>query len=127
MNQKTTIGLVIVLILALAGVWWLQSANTPEGEKPTAGPKALFEPPVGEVNQFEWVVSGQPPLKFVMNNGKWQMTEPVAGATETGVVSNDVAKFKDLKYSKAYPKGDADRPTDEMTGLNSPQRVAKLV
>ncbi len=136
MNPKTTIGLLVTLVVALAGLWWAQSSSQ-KGENPVAvGPKPLFDPPLGEMAEFEWVQAGSPPLKFTMQKDtaasgsvageKWRLVAPAVGPAEHYVVNNDVTKIKDLKYAKAYSKNDADRPTDEMAGLKDPQRRAKL-
>src|SRR5262245_28949475 len=126
MNPKTTIGLVIALIAALAGVWWAESSSQKPEDKTSTGRKALFDPPLADISEFEWVQSGSAPLKFVLQKDKWQMAAPMSGPTEHYVVNNDVTKLKDLKYSKAYPKSDPDRPTDELSGLQNAQRIAKL-
>src|SRR5438093_7188329 len=113
MNPKTTIGLLVALVVALVGLWWAESSSQKSEEKVAAGPKPLFDPALGEISEFEWVQSGSPPLKFVLQKDKWQLTAPVSGPTEHYVVNNDVTKIKDLKYAKAYSKSDPDRPTDE--------------
>ncbi len=126
MNQKTTVGLVIALVLAAIGVWWAESGGNAPTEKTASGPKALFDPPLTDVAEFEWMQEGSPALKLVMEKDKWRLTAPVAGSAEHFVVNGDVEKLKGLKYSTAYAKNNSDRPTDEMAGLQKPTRTAKL-
>jgi len=127
MNPKTTIGLVVALLIAVIGVWWAQSSSSKrDTETKRPGPKALFDPPIGELAGFEVKAGDAPAFAFVMEDGKWRMTAPVSGPSEHRTVSGDVGKVTGLKYVKAYSKDDPDRPTDEMTSLNDPPRVVKL-
>lgn len=126
MNQKTTIGLVLALVIAAVGVWWAESGSNAPAEKTASGPKSLFDPAIADVAEFEWMVEGATPLKFVMDKDKWRMTAPVAGAAEHFVVNGDVEKIKGLKYSVAYAKGNNERPSDELSGLQKPARIGKL-
>lgn len=128
MNPKTTIGLIIALVIALGGVWWAQSSAEKQQQKVPSGPRALFDPAVGEVVAFEIVqtAAGQP-MKFETGEDKkWRMTAPLSGPAEQFMVNGDVEKVKQLQYIRSYPQGDADRPTDEMTSLQSPNRIVKL-
>jgi hypothetical protein len=127
MNSKTTVGLAIALVLAVAGVWWAESSRQAESAKPAAGPKALFEPAPGEITGCEIVQAGPgAPFKFELQKDKWQMTAPTSGPAEHYVVNNAVTKIKDLKYVKAYPASDPERPTEDMTALKNPARIVKL-
>jgi hypothetical protein len=127
MNPKTTVGLIVALVVAIVGVWWAQSSSRPEGGEKHAGPKTLFDPAIGDVVGFEVVQtsSGQP-VKLKLDDGKWRMEAPTAGPGEQYVVTGDVNKLKGLTYVKSYSAGDADRPTDDMTSLKKPSKVVKL-
>jgi hypothetical protein len=127
MNPKTTIGLVIALLVGLVAVWWAESADRAKADKAPSGPKALIDPPMEEPVEFEWVAAGSPAIKCVLREEKWHMTAPIDGPTEHYVVNSDVTRLKDLKYIHAYPSGDADRPTADMAGLATPGRSVKLV
>lgn len=128
MNPKTTIGLVVALIIALAAVWWAQSSSVETEEVVAAGPKPLFDPPIGEVIAFEVVqtASGQP-MKFELGEDKkWRMTAPLSGPAEQFMITTDTGKVAQLEFVKSYPPDDSDRPTDEMTSLKNPTRIVKL-
>lgn len=135
MNPKTTIGLVIALILAVFGVWWAQSSSLSEQDKSTEATRLLFDPPLGEVQVFELVVtsSGQA-LRFEQEEAtadvgtakQWKMTSPITGPAEQHLVLSDVDRIKRQEYVKAYGPNDPDRPGDEMTSLKNPLRIVKL-
>lgn len=126
MNPKTTIFLVVALVVAVVGVWWAQSSSRQETRPRPAGPKELFDPPVGELTGFELKVGDAPALAFVMEDAKWRMTAPVSGPSEHWSVNGDVSKIKALKYVRTYAKDDPDRPTAGMSSLDAPRRIIKL-
>ncbi|MBN2562284.1 MAG: DUF4340 domain-containing protein [Phycisphaerae bacterium] len=127
MNPKTTIGLVVALIIAVIGVWWAQSSSSRnEPKEARLGPKALFDPPLGELTRFELQVGDSPAFVFEMADEKWRMTSPVRGPSEHWKVNSDATKIKNLKYAKAYGKDDAERPTAEMTSLDDPLRTVRF-
>ena len=53
MNQKTTIVLVLALILGLGIMWWAESSTNEGAEKTSSGPKALLDPPPGDITLFK--------------------------------------------------------------------------
>lgn len=127
MNPKTTIILIAALVLAVIGVWWAQS-SADKGivpEKPS-GPQALFEPALGELTGFELSMSDGPTFAFAMTDQKWRMTAPMDAASEHFKVAGDARQVSELKYSRAYRQGDADRPSAETTQLDNPPRIVKL-
>lgn len=128
MNPKTTIGLLAAVILAVGALWWAQSSAKLESQKPDAGPKALFDPAPEGVRVFEMVqASTGQSVKCEMGDDKnWRLTAPISGPAEQFVVTGDLSKVTELKYVKSFPPGDADRPTDDMTSLKTPQRIVKL-
>jgi hypothetical protein len=127
MNAKTTIGLVVALAIAVAGVWWAHSSGS-RGKGAPEAPKAkkLLDPPLEELRGFEIKIGSEPALVFEMQDDKWRMTAPVNWPSEVTNVSGDAAKIKDLEYIQAYSKDDPDRPTNEMTSLDNPLRIVKL-
>jgi len=129
MNVKTTIGLVAALLLAVIGVWWAQSRTAAPGEKPEAvtGPRALFDPPLGEITELEILPAEGPALAFKLVEAKWRLTQPVEGPAEHFTVANDVTKIKDLRAAVSFGPKDAERPAAEAAGLASPRRTVKLV
>lgn len=128
MNPKTTIGLVVLLVISIVGVWWVQSSTSnTEDTNTSGGPTSLFDPPIGDLSAMEVVLdSGEPALQFVRKDEKWRITAPVKGPAEHWAVQNDADKIKNLKTVKAYGPDAPERPTDDMTGLDAPRRVVKL-
>lgn len=135
MNPKTTIGLVLALIIAVGGVWWAQSSSRPELDKPSEPTRLLFDPPLGEVRAFEIVHTGSgQAIRFELSEStsdltaakSWRMTAPSPGPAEQHLVSSDVDRIKRQEYVRSYAPNDPDRPTDEMTSLKSPLRIVKL-
>lgn len=128
MNRKTTIGLVLALAIVLAALWWAQSpADKTENAMIDAGPKALIEPPLGDLAGFEVKVGDEPALVFEKANDRWRMKAPVEWPGDSSTVDADANRIKDLKYVQAYAKNDPDRPTDQMTSLAAPRRIVKLM
>lgn len=127
MNPRTTVGLIVALAVAVIGVWWAQSSTAPSGSALGAGPKPLFDPPIGELVAFEvGQTSTGKPVKLTFEDGKWLLSEPMTGPGDQSVVAADLQKLKNLAYVKSYPAGDPDRPTDEMTSLKNPLKIVKL-
>lgn len=127
MNPRTTVGLVVALVVAVVGVWWAQSSTREKAAQRVVAEKSLFDPAIGDVVGFEVVqTSSGRPFKFLIENEKWRMTEPTAGPGEHHVVTADVNKLKNLTVVKTYAANDPDRPTDEMTLLKTPPKIVKL-
>ncbi|MFQ5424711.1 MAG: hypothetical protein ACE5F9_12120 [Phycisphaerae bacterium] len=113
MNVRTTLGLVIALVVAVFGVWWATSSET-EDEAGHAGrtPTALVDPPLGELARFEIQIGSRPAAVFEMVEEKWRMTAPLKGPGEHFAVNADAQRIKDLKSVKAYGAGGPDRPDE---------------
>lgn len=126
MNPKTTIGLVVALVIALVGVWWAQSDSATDKPRPDAGPQRLFDISAMAVMGFEVKSGSAAACSFKKKDQQWEMISPIRGPGEQGAVSSDVAAIANLKYVTAYDTSDPDRPTEEMTSLASPRRVVKL-
>jgi hypothetical protein len=127
MNAKTTIALVIALVLALVGVWWAQSSKTEKKRAPEAAEaKKLLDPALGELRGFEIKTGSEPALVFEMRDKKWRMTAPLDWPADDASVNGDATRIKDLTYVQAYPKSDPDRPSNEQTSLENPLKIVKL-
>lgn len=128
MNPKTTVGLLVAVVLALGALWWAQSSTREDAEKVDAGPKSLFDPAPGDVRSIEIVQAstGQAIKIEKGDDDKWRLAAPISGPAEQYVVTGDVTKITGLQYVKAFPSGDADRPGDDLTSLKTPQRIVKL-
>ncbi len=126
MNPKTTIGLVVALILAVLGIWWIQSPSKPDSPVGAAGPKKLLDLRAGDITAFEVKTGSASAFCFTKIDGDWTMTAPISGQAEQATVSGEVGRFAGLDYVKAIPKDDPDRPTDKMTSLADPLKIVKL-
>lgn len=127
MNAKTTLTLVIALVIAVVALWWARSSTSKEGKSLAAAEaKRLLDPPLGVLSGFEVKAGTEPAMVFEMKDDKWRMTAPVAWPAEHFQVNNDATKIRDLKYVTAYPAGDPDRPAGEMSSLDNPPRIVKL-
>ncbi|MFH1419911.1 MAG: DUF4340 domain-containing protein [Planctomycetota bacterium] len=127
MNPRTTIVLIVALAVAVIGVWWAQSsASKDEGMPSDLGPRSLLDPALGDLAGFEIKAGTRPALVFEMRDDKWRMTSPVSWPAEHNNVNADANLIKRLRYVKAYPPDDPDRPTPEMTSLDKPLKIVKL-
>jgi len=128
MNRNTTIGLVLALGVAVVGLWWAGSTSkSPTALDDAAGPKRLIDPPLGEIREFEVASSGTAaPLKFAIESGKAKMTSPVPGPADYNALTMSTTMYKEMRYSRAFPVGDAERPTEQMSGLANPIRTITL-
>lgn len=127
MNAKTTIGLVIALVIAVVGVWWARSSSPDKKPKAAAAePMRLLDPPLGELRGFEIKAGAEPAVVFEMRDGKWQITAPLNWPAEHATVNDDANRIKDLTYVQTYAQNDPDRPTNEMTSLENPPKIVKL-
>ena len=126
MNPKTTVGLVIALVIAVVGVWWAQSDSATDAPEPNTGPRPLFDMSAMAVTGFEVKSGSASGCSFKKQDEKWEMTSPIRGPGEQGTISSDVSTIANLKYVTAFGTSDPDRPIDEMTSLGSPQCVVKL-
>ncbi len=126
MNPKTTIGLVLSLILAGVGVWWARSSSTPTAVPSPVGPKALLDLKFADVTQYEIRSGSDTAWAFTKTDNTWEMVSPFGGPSESTTVDADVRKLTGLEYTQVFSSGDSDGPTDEMTSLGHPQRIFKL-
>ncbi|MBK8269334.1 MAG: DUF4340 domain-containing protein [Planctomycetes bacterium] len=127
MNPKTTVVLVIALLLAVGGVWWMQPSPD-AGDKPaeSSGPRPLFELKPDDITAYEIKQGETLTCSFVKEDGKWRMTSPSAGPAESFAVNGDVDKITGLEYEEHYAGGHADRPSNEITSLDKPLKIVKL-
>ncbi|HWL94138.1 MAG TPA: DUF4340 domain-containing protein [Phycisphaerae bacterium] len=126
MNPKTTIVLVVALVLAGVGVWLAQPEPKPVDAIDDAAPKPLLELKSDDVVAFEMKQGNSAALSMVKEDNKWRMTAPQTGPAESFAVNSDVGKIVGLQYEQAYDEGHADRPGDEISSLDNPLKIIKL-
>ncbi|MFQ5412782.1 MAG: DUF4340 domain-containing protein, partial [Phycisphaerae bacterium] len=126
MNFKTTIGLVVALLLAIGGVWWARSSSAPTAPSGAVGPKSLTDLKVSDITQYEIRSGTETVCAFTKVDQQWEMVRPFAGPAESATVNADVRRLADLKYTQVFSPGDADQPTADMTLLERPGRIVQL-
>ncbi|MBX3395124.1 MAG: DUF4340 domain-containing protein [Phycisphaerae bacterium] len=126
MNPKTTIVLVIALLLAVVGVWFSMPSKEAVDETLDLSPKPLLGFAVDDVTGYEFKQGDEPTCIFVRDGERWRMTAPTTAVAENFTINDDLTKIVGLKYEQAYQASDPDRPSDEITSLVRPLRVIKL-
>jgi len=126
MNSKTTIGLVVALLIATAAIWWVGRSETAETVKPKSNePKPLFDKPLDDVVGFETVKGGEA-FVFEKVDTTWRMTAPMKSPAQSATVASDVTRITGLNFTKSFAASDPERPSDKQTSLANPIRVVKL-
>lgn len=126
MNPKTTLMLVVALILAVIGVWLAQPAPKSTEKTVETGPKKLFELTADDIKAFEIKQGDAATCSFVKEDSKWKMTAPITCAAEQFAVNGDVGKVVGLEYTRVYNDGKGETVSDELTSLNKPHKIIKL-
>lgn len=125
MNSKTTLILVVALLLAVAGIWWLRPESREATKENTPGADQLLALAPDDVTAFEIKSGDETACSFTKEGDKWKMTSPIKGPAQSGTVASDVRLLTNLKYDKAYGPND-DPPGDDLTSLSKPRHVARL-
>ncbi|MCB9858351.1 MAG: DUF4340 domain-containing protein [Phycisphaerales bacterium] len=125
MNSKTTLILVLALLLAVAGLWWLRPGPTNSSDADETGSKKLLGLDPDNITAFEIKSGNETACSFVKDQSDWRMTSPISGLAQTRTVADDVRLLAELDYDKAYSAKD-DPPGDELTSLSKPRRIVKL-
>ncbi len=125
MNSKTTLLLVLALLLAVVGIWWLRpdAADSSDNDRQTS--KKLLGLDADEITAFEIKSGHETACSFVRADSQWRMTSPIDGPAQDRTVSDDVSLIAGLEFEKAYGKQD-DPPGNDLTSLEKPQGVVKL-
>jgi len=125
MNAKTTIILLICLLAAVGGLYFLQG-STDQGNQNKTESRKLIDLTFNDVKAYEIKLDSEPARAFTReNDNDWKMTAPIATAAQGSQVESDVRKILDLTYDKAYGPKD-DPPGNDLTSLDNPLAVVKL-
>ncbi len=125
MNAKTTIILLICLLAAVGGLYFLQSSGE-QGNQNVAQSRKLIDLTFNDIKAYEIKLDSEPARAFArVNDNDWRMTAPIATAAQGSQVESDVRKILDLQYDKAYGPKD-DPPGNDLTSLDAPLAVVKL-
>ncbi len=124
MNQKTTYIILVAALLAAVGVW----IASPRGEekKPTSKTeesRKLIDPAPSDVTGVEIDIPGKPAMAFAKVENKWRMTSPIKTPAQGSSVDAAANQVRDVTYVQVFKSGDAERPSNELTGLDKPSRV----
>jgi|GEM_PF-4699344 len=125
MNAKTTIILLVCLLAAVGGLYFLQGSADDANQNKTESRK-LIDLTFNDVKAYEIKLDSEPARAFTrVNDNDWKMTAPIATAAQGSQVESDVRKILDLTYDKAYGPKD-DPPGNDLTSLDNPLAVVKL-
>ncbi|MCK6456989.1 MAG: DUF4340 domain-containing protein [Phycisphaerae bacterium] len=125
MNQRSTYLILVAVLLAAVAVWALRPAPPavkPDELRPGA-PRPLIDPAPGEITAMEIAPQGRPAIAFAKADGKWTITAPIQAPGSAATIESAVSRLRDLKYVSEIGANDADRPGNELTGLDQPVRV----
>ncbi len=127
MNQKTTYGILLAVAIALVAVWWARPVtNEVSGAADADRPGAqapLFDFGNKEIAAVEIAAPDLPAIGFAKDADKWVLTAPLRAPATGYLVDSIVTRIRDLKPAMTFAPGDADRPGEDLTGLNKPLRV----
>lgn len=126
MNPKSTLMLVVALLVAVGGLWWAQSSNVQPDATDDNKPRKLFEVEFDKIVGFEVKPHDAPTCSFVKEKDKWRMTAPMSGPAEQGTLTSDIRRVANLEYVKKFEKGAADFPEASDTTIDKPKLVFKL-
>src|SRR5690606_7642373 len=122
---RTTVLLVIALLFAVAGLWWLQSAPDVSHDTADDAAERLFDLQSDDIVGYEIKSGDQTAASFEKIDGVWRMTAPFSGPANVGIVAGDVSRILNLTSYKAYGPND-DPPGDDITALNAANKAVKL-
>ena len=143
MNFKTTLGLLVALLLIAAAAWFFYPrAGTPVGETPptpltTDEQKNVFDPQPkdDQVQRVEVERPGKPKMVFERVESKepaprgvenWRIVEPVAASADGYKVIGLVRTLTGLQSRLQFEAGTRDQPTAAEAGLEPPVATIAL-
>ncbi len=139
MNFKTTLGLLILLVVVGLVVWLSPSTPEPTTEPETPETESgyvLADRPERDDIQRVIVERADEPrmvLKRVESaddsplGGKWQMLEPVAGPAEEVQIRTLVSAFLNLQFRTKFTAGTTDEISTSDAGLDPPAATITLI
>ncbi len=135
MNFKTTISLVVVLAIAVAGLYLIRTKPAPPAipsvEELRKGSTArdLFKEPLGETKKIVCSRPGMPDWVFEKTTtddaatAKWHMTAPSKIAVQLGEAERIARTVQSLQYELSYKPGETGGVSAADAGLEPPQLV----
>lgn len=125
MKPKTTIVLVILLVLVGVGVWLSKvvQRRAEDHVNPAAG--KVFPNAANEAKKLTIERSDGTKLVFVHTNGLWNMIEPRLLPVRADAVESVVRMMTDLTYRRSFSSKDG-VPAETVTGLDRPRWIIIL-
>lgn len=131
MNIKTTAILLILVIVAAGYVVifhkdWLSREHERGIKIPTITTERLIRK-AGRIQKLILEKPGKEKIVFERHGQEWRIVQPVEATAVDWKVDSIVSKIKNLRYLRKYAPDDPDRPTDTITHLSPPERIATLI
>ncbi|MBN1553469.1 MAG: DUF4340 domain-containing protein [Phycisphaerae bacterium] len=126
MKPKTTIVLIVLLVLAGLGVWIGKVIRRRAAEQAAAAAPAgrVFPLATGEAKKLTVETRDGEKLVFVRPVNRWNMIEPRLLATRAEKIDPIVRLFSELKFRRALADG---APSETAMGLDRPRWTVTLV
>ncbi|MBN1942652.1 MAG: DUF4340 domain-containing protein [Phycisphaerae bacterium] len=128
MKPKTTIVLVILLVVAASGIWLAKTMQRRADEQADAPAGRIFPHTTGEAKKLILESRDGTKLVFVRNQGRWNLIEPRLLPARAEAVDAVVRMMTNLTYRRALPSGhSAGAPSAAATGLDQPRWTVTLI
>lgn len=126
MNVKTTVILLVLVVLCAAYVIVFHAGWFGPGDKPatTTEDDNSLTPKVGKVQRLELDKPGEPRIALVRRDDTWHLAEPVDAPAIAWKADGTVSTVSTLRYARRHAPRDADFPKDDLTHLSAPLRIA---
>ncbi len=130
MNTKTTLALVLIAAVVAGYLLLVEkpwSAAPPESEEPAKAVRDLFATRPENVDRVELGLRDGKTFVFVKKDNAWWIQSPMECPANDYEIDGLIRNAAEIKVVRKYAQGDADRPSAEITGLESPIASVKLV
>lgn len=121
MKPKTTIVLIILLIVIGLSVWLSKVIQRRTKEEAISSVGKVFPQATGEAKKLTIENRDGTKLVFVYTNDRWNMIEPRLLPARTEAVEPIIRMMADLTYRRALSAKDAGAPSETVMGLDRPR------
>jgi hypothetical protein len=130
MNTKTTLVLAVVAavitgyIVLVEKPWEVKKTD----EEPKSTAVALFDTKFDDADRVEIQRRDGKKLVFAKDADEkaWKLLEPIQAPATEFQVKSVLDKVGEIKYARKYGTSDADRPSEAVSGLDSPTATVRL-
>lgn len=132
MNTKTTVVLALVCAVVAAYMLLIAKPWAPEvqPEEPLAAGRPLVEAVPEGIDRVEFTRRREPTMTLVKteadDDDSWMIESPLSAPANRWEVESLVNAVKEIEYVKEYASGAADRPSQELAGMDEPLATLKL-